>query len=155
MNKDEFISVLSENVKLIRIENGYTQEKMAEIVGISKKTLVQIEKGRLSLGWTTGVALSALFRNSRLLQSVTGGDPLEIIETLAYEKVERQKEKTFGGLIWWREVAESRGFRIQQNIISKHYRILDHEDYRLYSSFEHEDAISRLKTLTEEVKQDD
>ncbi|WP_409291221.1 helix-turn-helix transcriptional regulator [Peribacillus sp. SCS-37] len=155
MNKEEFIGIISENAKLIRIEKGYTQEKMAEIVGISKKTLVQIEKGRLSMGWTNSVALSALFRDSGVLQSAIGGDPLEIVETLAYEKVERQKEKTLGGLIWWREVAESRGLRIQQNIISKHYRILDHEDYRLYSSFEHEDAISRFKTLTEEEKLDD
>ncbi len=55
MNREEFIKKIDEKLKLIRNEKGFTQDKMAEIIGISKKTLVQIEKGRVSIGWTDAV----------------------------------------------------------------------------------------------------
>jgi DNA-binding XRE family transcriptional regulator len=45
MDKQEVINLLSSKMKLIRIEKGYTQDKMAEVLGISKKTLVQLKKG--------------------------------------------------------------------------------------------------------------
>lgn len=37
MDKDLIIQITSENLKEIRTENQYTQEKMAEILGITKK----------------------------------------------------------------------------------------------------------------------
>lgn len=46
--------------------------------------------------------------------------------------------KTMGGKVWWREVAREGGFRIQQNILSGHYRLLDGEDCRVMASFERE-----------------
>jgi DNA-binding XRE family transcriptional regulator len=50
MNKNEFIKLLDGKLKLIRTEYGLTQDKMASVLGISKKTLVEIEKNRKSLG---------------------------------------------------------------------------------------------------------
>ncbi len=47
MNREEIIMLVSDKLRLIRTEAGYTQDKMAEIIGVSKKTLVQIEKGRV------------------------------------------------------------------------------------------------------------
>lgn len=44
MNKETVIDLISKNVRLIRLERGYSQEKMATVLGISKKTLVQVEK---------------------------------------------------------------------------------------------------------------
>ena len=46
MERTEFISIMNSKIKLIRTEFDLTQEKMAEAIGISKKTLVEIEKGR-------------------------------------------------------------------------------------------------------------
>ena len=57
MDKQEVIDLLSSKMKLIRVEKGYTQDKMAEVLGISKKTLVQIEKERTQANWTQVVAL--------------------------------------------------------------------------------------------------
>ena len=51
MNRAEFIREMDTQLKLVRTEYGYTQEMMASILGLSKKTLVEIEKGRSSLGW--------------------------------------------------------------------------------------------------------
>ncbi|RCK09687.1 hypothetical protein DT075_36260 [Bacillus licheniformis] len=54
---------------------------MANVLGMSKKTLVQIEKGRSAAGWAHVVAVCALFRNSEVLQAVLGDEPLEVVET--------------------------------------------------------------------------
>lgn len=148
MNKHDAISLLTAKMKLIRTEKGYTQDKMSEILGISKKTLVQIEKGRASAGWTVTVAVCALFKDSDILKSTFGDDPLEVIETLAHDQIDRPKEKTLGGKVWWKQVKQEGPFRLQQNVISQHYRILDDSDHRWYSSFDEADAETRFSELT-------
>ncbi|MCA1319573.1 helix-turn-helix domain-containing protein [Bacillus tianshenii] len=152
MNQVETIHLISNKLKLIRIEYNYTQDKMAEILGISKKTLVQIEKGRNSASWTLTVAACALFRESEILTSVLGPDPLEVIETIAHEKIDSPKDKTMGGKVWWKEVEVSGKFRLQQNVISQHFRILDDFDFRWYSSFNREDAVQRIIELSNDRK---
>src|SRR3712207_9282403 len=57
MNRNEFIEKIDSKLKLIRNEKEFSQDKMSEILGISKKTLVQIEKGRASLGWSGAVVV--------------------------------------------------------------------------------------------------
>ncbi|WP_017754147.1 helix-turn-helix transcriptional regulator [Calidifontibacillus oryziterrae] len=147
MDKERLIEILSAKIKLIRTESGYTQDRMAEVLGISKKTLVQIEKGRLNGSWTLIVAVCALFRDSEVLQSVLGDVPLEVIETVAHDGVERPKDKTLGGKVWWKNIDVQNGFRIQQNLLSQHYRILDEENYRWYSSFSKEDTKEKFEEL--------
>lgn len=50
MDKEYITELISSKLRLIRAESGYTQEKMANVLGMSKKTLVQIEKGRSAAG---------------------------------------------------------------------------------------------------------
>ncbi|MGX5585464.1 helix-turn-helix transcriptional regulator [Bacillus thuringiensis] len=147
MNKELIIELISTKAKLIRTEKGYTQDKMAEVLGISKKTIVQIEKGRTNAGWTNTVAICALFRNSEVLQSSLGDDPLVVIETMAHNSTSKFKEKTLGGKVWWKQIQEKGNFRLQQNLISQHYRILDKHDYRWFNSFDLEEALEQLDTL--------
>ena len=73
MTKKEFAAALDSALKAVRKEYGFTQEKMAAVLGISKKTLVEIEKGRSSLGWTGAAAFAAIFRESCILQAQFGG----------------------------------------------------------------------------------
>ncbi|MFC7686455.1 hypothetical protein [Ureibacillus sp. GCM10028918] len=68
---------------------------MAEMLGISKKTLVQIEKGRTPANWTTVIAFCALFNDSELLLSVIGDKPIYLIRLIA-NKEDTPKEKTMG-----------------------------------------------------------
>ncbi|WP_430742716.1 helix-turn-helix transcriptional regulator [Bacillus atrophaeus] len=150
MDQDYMIELVSSKMKLIRMERGYTQEKMSEVLGISKKTLVQIEKERTLAGWAHVVAVCALFKNSEVLQSVLGDEPLEVIETVAHRSIDRPKGKTMGGKVWWREVKAKGDFRLQQNLISQHYRILDSYDDLWFSTFEKRDAIERLDELAQE-----
>ncbi|MGE7623787.1 helix-turn-helix transcriptional regulator [Viridibacillus sp. NPDC096237] len=150
MDKEQIISIATAKFKLVRTENNYTQDKMAEVLGISKKTLVQIEKQRVPCGWTTTVALCALFRESSILQNAMGGDPMEVVELTAHDVIARPKEKTMGGYIWWRTVQEDKGYRLQQNILSNHYRILDSESYRWFSTMDEKAVLEEFTRILEE-----
>lgn len=151
MEKQQFITLISQKMKLVRTEQDYSQDKMAELLGISKKTLVQIEKGRSEAGWTTVVAFCAIFNRSELIQTILGDEPLYFVQLLTEKNDFVPKDKTLGGKVWWKEIEVRGDFRLQQNIISSHYRILDGEHFRLYSSFDLQDAKKRLQELSQVV----
>ncbi|WP_078552851.1 helix-turn-helix transcriptional regulator [Bacillus alkalicellulosilyticus] len=152
MDKEAITKIVTEKIRLVRTEKEYTQDKMAEVLGISKKTLVQIEKGRTEANWTTVIAVCALFRDSDTLRNSFGGNPLEVVELSSHESVDKPKEKTMGGKVWWHNVAEDGKFKLQQNVISQHYRIIDDQDHRWFSSFSKEDTMEKFNRLTEMIK---
>jgi len=140
MERKEFITKCNMKLKLIRTEYGLSQEKAAYVLGLSKKTVVEIENGRSSLGWMGSVALCMIFGNSEILSATFGGKPTDIIMALAFDGKEPAYPKTMGGKVWWKLLEERNGFKIQQNIISQHYRILDSEDRRIWSSFKFDEV---------------
>lgn len=149
MERSEFISIMNQKIKLIRTEFDLTQEKMADAIGISKKTLVEIEKGRNSLSWSAAVAAAVIFADSGILADAFGGETSDLVKVIALQGLDAKlPDKTMGGRIWWQDIKESKGYRIQQNIISRHYRILDAEDRRFFSSFDKKETEARLKELT-------
>ncbi|MRH42364.1 helix-turn-helix domain-containing protein [Aquibacillus halophilus] len=93
MDQNFIIVHVSEKLKLIRVERGYTQEMMSSILGISKKTLVQIEKKRARANWTTVIAICALFNDSDVLHSVFGRDVFQLIKTIAHHQLEQPEKK--------------------------------------------------------------
>lgn len=135
MEKKQFVNLMDEKLKLIRTEYGLTQDKMAAILGISKKTLIEIEKSRKSLGWTNSVALGSIFSDSTILHDAIGGDISGFIIAMAFKNIEVDYPKTWGGKVWWKTISEKKGYRIQQNLFSRHYRLLDQENHRMYVSF--------------------
>ncbi len=147
MNKEEFSKKMSSLLKLIRTEYVLTQDEMAIILGISKKTLVETEKGRRLLSWTESVALASVFSSSNILQNEFGGELNDMIHALAFQDMHVQYPDTMGGKVWWRSVKETDGYVIQQNMISHHYRLLNQEKQRMYSSFAYEDIEDYLTLI--------
>ncbi len=147
MNRDAFVKIMDAKLKLIRNEMDFTQDKMAEMIGLSKKTLVQIEKGRSSLGWTGAALVALLFKDSEMIQLALGGNPQDLVLSLAFNHYEDHYERTLGGKVWWKDLEQRGSYKIQQNIISQHYRILDSEERRICSSFDLEYVQKRLKEL--------
>ena len=146
MDRTTFITEMDHHLKLVRTDFDCTQEVMARMLGISKKTLVEIEKGRSSLGWTGAVAFVTLFGESQVLSSLLGGEAEDMVRAMAFAEQGKTPllyrtpfSKTMGGHIWWRVVEERDNCRIQQNIISQHYRALDREDHRICYSFDLEE----------------
>ena len=70
MKREDLIKSVSSKLKLIRTEYGVTQEEMSEMLGISKKTLVETEKGRRDLSWTETIAVASVFEKSEVLQGM-------------------------------------------------------------------------------------
>ena len=147
MTKDQFIYEMNQQVKLVRTEYGFTQETMAKALGLSKKTLVEIEKGRSSLGWMGAVAFVTIFSDSQLLSRLLGGEAEDMVLALAFDDLKPTYPKTMGGKVWWRYIESVGPYRIQQKLISQHYRALDAEDGRVYSSFDLETVRSYLEQL--------
>ena len=136
MTKDQFIAEMNQQVKLVRTEYGFTQETMAKALGLSKKTLVEIEKGRSSLGWMGAVAFVSIFSCSQVLSHLLGGEAEDMVLALAFDDLKPTYPKTMGGKVWWRYVEMCGPYKIQQNLISQRYRALDREDGRVCSSFD-------------------
>jgi len=120
---------------------------MAGILGISKKTLVEIEKNRKSLGWTSSVALASIFSDSTILRDALGGDMSDVIIAVAFKDIDVDYPQTWGGKTWWDTISEKKGFKIQQNILSQHYRLLDKGDRRIFSGFE----LKEVEEMREEM----
>ena len=147
MTRETFVAEMDRHVKLVRTEYGFTQDVMAKVLGMSKKTLVEIEKGRSSLGWTGAVALCTIFSDSQVLSGLLGGEAGDMIRALAFQNLKPVYPKTMGGKVWWRFVETYGPYTIQQNLISQHYRALDQEDGRVCSSFDLEQIRQRLDDL--------
>ncbi|MGE6849670.1 transcriptional regulator [Bacillus sp. AFS054943] len=152
MDKQEFIQLVNKKLKLIRIENDLSQDKMSEVIGLSKKTLVEIEKGRRSLTWTGAVCVITLFEDSDIIQMTFGDDINEIIKTIAFTHYNNSSSKTLGGKLWWRQIRELNDYKIQQNILSQHYRILNKENHRICSSFELDEIERRFIEVTKSLQ---
>ena len=148
MTRETFTHQMDSRLKLVRTEFGLTQDKMALALGISKKTLVEIEKGRRSLGWTGAVACGTLFGSSTVLQNDFGGELTDLLRSLALDDLHPDYPKTLGGKVWWTYVEGTGGWRIQKNLISGHYRLLDPADGRVLSSFDLEAVRQRLAQET-------
>ena len=147
MTKDTFVREMNQQVKLVRTEFGLTQEAMAKVLGLSKKTLVEIEKGRSSLGWMGAVALVTLFSDSQILDRLLGGEAGDMVRALAFSDTKPVYPRTMGGKVWWRTVEAVGPYRIQQNLLSQHYRALDAQDGRVCSSFDLEQVRQVLREL--------
>lgn len=150
MSRDSFVRKVDALVKLVRTEYGLTQEQMAHCLGISKKTLVGIEKGRGSLGWTGSAAMCSLFSQSAVLQNTFGGEMSDILKAYAFEQTVPRYPRTMGGRIWWEVTVQGDGWKIQQNYISRHYRLLTADNKHICSSFDPD----MLERLANELKQE-
>lgn len=136
MTREQFINACDGNLKAVRTEFSFNQEKMAYILGISKKTLVEIEKGRSSLGWTGSVALCSIFQQSSVITELFGGEASGIIREIAFENSEPNYRHANTTRIWWHTVTEKNGYIIEQNIVSQHYRLIAPDNSILASSFD-------------------
>ena len=138
--REDFIAACDARLRLVRTEADLTQEEMAYAIGISKKTLVDIEKGRRSLGWTGAVALCSVFPASQVIAGAFGGSPADMIPALAHAGRPAIRPETAGSP-WWEGVADNGIFIIEQNTISQHYRLLTKDRAKVAASFDIDDLI--------------
>ena len=145
MNREKFIEICDANLKAVRTEFSFNQEKMSYILGISKKTLVEIEKGRSSLGWSGSVTLSSIFSESGVLTEIFNKSALDIVRSIAFENSEPNYRKANTTRVWWHKISEKDGCLSEQNIVSQHYRLVAPDNSILASSFDIDDLSKLIK----------
>ncbi len=62
------------------------------------------------------------------------------------------KFPTLGGLLVWEDIHEIEGWRVQQNTLTGHYRILDDEDIRRAWGFSEEYMIKKIQQFVDANK---
>jgi DNA-binding XRE family transcriptional regulator len=128
----------------LRKKEHMTLEEMAYVIGLSKKTLIQIEKNRSKLKWPEAVTFISVFSDTDLVKSLFGDEVLDIVQSIAIQKPARRQLKTLGGESWWNTIESKEGWRLQQHKISRHFRILDQENYRIYFTYSKSDAVQEF-----------
>ncbi|MCL1907091.1 MAG: helix-turn-helix domain-containing protein [Propionibacteriaceae bacterium] len=138
--REDFIATCDAKLRLVRAEADLTQEDMAHALGISKKTLVDIEKARRSLGFSGAVTLCAVFPDSEIISTAFGGSPMDMIPGLALVGQLLPAPLTSGNP-WWEIIANNGEFIIEQNTISQHYRLLTSQRVKVASAFDIDDLL--------------
>ncbi|GEK32939.1 helix-turn-helix transcriptional regulator [Kurthia sibirica] len=129
MDRTDITAIISQKLKLVRTEYNYTQEQMAEVIGVSKKTVVQIEKQRIDCGWTVAVTICALFPASSILQNAMGGNPMDLIYLVSNDGVYYKNNTLVNDVLWWRTESANDDWILQQNVIHSYYRLVDSNGY--------------------------
>lgn len=62
INKNALTKKMSDNLLVLRNKLRLKQAELAEKVGISRQTLLEIEKGKRTMQWNTFIALLTVFR---------------------------------------------------------------------------------------------
>ena len=97
-------------------------------------TIVEV-MGR-NAGWLAGAAaLAEIFSDSSVLQNALGGEMSDLVKALAFDDTTVNFRQTHGGKVWWKQIEETDKWKIQQNYISQHYRLLTAGNRCVYSSF--------------------
>ncbi|AMA74207.1 MULTISPECIES: helix-turn-helix transcriptional regulator [Aneurinibacillus] len=162
-SRETFDRMISEKLRLIRTEARLTQEQMADIIGLSKKTLVQVEKERKTLGFTAASLVGILFRNSEIVQAMFGESVVEIIELVAFQGIEQEpsdaklewiqraktkaRYKTMGKRVWWKDEKVGETYLLQSHILTGHLRIIDRADVLHYYSMNLDEAKTKFYEL--------
>ena len=121
MTRESFIALCDRKEKLVRNELGYSQEKMSSLLGVSKKTLVEIEKWRSSLGWQGAVTLCTLFQNTREITLTFGSDIAALLQAMTADAAYLPKvESPYAS---WIPILQIEDHFIEQNTASQLYRL--------------------------------
>ena len=87
--KDTLISILTDELKVLRAKAEISQEKIAEKIGVSRQTYGAIESKRQKMTWNTFLSLLFLFENnegtSKIIHQI-GAYPKELEEYLKMDK---------------------------------------------------------------------
>lgn len=64
IQKEKLIVNLTANLPILRAKANFTQAKLAEIIGISRQTLVAIENNKRQMSWSTFLSCLLVFQNN-------------------------------------------------------------------------------------------
>lgn len=63
VSRDALIAKLQKELIILRIKAELTQEELASVIGLSRQTYCQIEKGNSKMAWSVYLALLLFFKS--------------------------------------------------------------------------------------------
>jgi DNA-binding XRE family transcriptional regulator len=70
INKENLIEIMAENLIILRTKLRLTQTELANKVGISRQTIMNIENNKRLMTWNVFVGLLCVFREDRYTSSL-------------------------------------------------------------------------------------
>lgn len=64
VNKSEYVDKMAENLVVLRTKLGLKQSELANKIGVSRQTLLDFEKRKRPMAWSSFVALLTVFREN-------------------------------------------------------------------------------------------
>ena len=132
MDRQSFTDLIQTKFKMVRIEAGYTQDTMAQTIDFPRKHWFKLKR-KSSTKRTTCVSICALFRDSDVLNSTFGCDPLEIVQTISRNHCAYPNHSTTSD-IYWNTIDTRNGFILQSNKVSNIYRVLNNEKQPIFGT---------------------
>lgn len=108
----------------------------------------QALEGRIRVQRQFAVVLGML---ALTISSAKGDEPKAVFDFGKLVKGEVMTMPTLGGRLFWGDVLHFRGWRIQENVVTKHFRLLDSSDRR-FASGTLEDCVAKLEEIKKEEK---
>ncbi|MBQ4087985.1 MAG: helix-turn-helix domain-containing protein [Clostridia bacterium] len=59
--KERLVHCLAKNLRTLRTICGWSQEKLASVIGVTRQTVLAVENGKRTMTWTMFLAFSFLF----------------------------------------------------------------------------------------------
>lgn len=63
--KNSLIALMTDNVAMLRVRLNLTQAQLADLIGLSRYTLMAIEKKQRKMTWSTFLSLFLVFSKNR------------------------------------------------------------------------------------------
>ena len=93
INKEFYINAMAENLQMLRAKINLTQEELCYLAGVSRQTIVNVERNK-KLTWNTYLSLVFVFQNNKEtsdLMSFLGIYPTELLRILD-KNIENERE---------------------------------------------------------------
>lgn len=94
--REEMIEIMAENLPVLRKKAGVTQEELAETLGISKYTVLSVEKKRRRMTWNTFLSLFLVFSMNEKTNGMLSFLGLPRDEVNSVINKEKEKETDYG-----------------------------------------------------------
>ena len=95
VDKEHLISILTEELPVLRARVGLSQDELSNIIGISRQTYTSVETGKRKMSWNVFLSLLLVFgfneKTSAMLES-SGAFPPALKKILSVDRRKEEKQ---------------------------------------------------------------
>ena len=154
MSKRDFCKIIHQELHEIREEYNLSQMAFASMMGVSKKTYIQLEKKRIVLKWSEAVTVASIFNDSIAIKRHYGDDVISIIQLHTFDQsivsMNGYQSNDAHDI-----VMNSDDYSLIRIKVSNLFKIIDNFDKSLYASFSERDIIEKFNEIIKQKEKQD